>query len=63
MSQRFVDFLVDFDIFGQPIGVNYKGKDVFKTKIGALITLMVYIVIIFNFVSLSQDFMNNSKQT
>ena len=63
MSQRFVDFLVDFDIFGQPIGVNYKGKDVFKTKIGALVTLMAYTVILFNLVTLSQDFMNNSKQT
>mgnify|MGYP001626562620 CR=1 FL=1 len=62
MSSRFGDFLKERDIYGQPISINYKGSDVFKTKIGALVSLLTYMLIIFNLVNLTRAFMDGSKQ-
>ena len=59
---RFVDFLVEKDIYGQPITVNYMGSDAFKTKMGALITLLTYALMLFNFTNLMQAFFNGSRQ-
>ena len=53
--------LVDFDIYGHPIGVHFKGSDMFKTKLGALLTLMTYILIIFNLTTLIISFFDNSR--
>jgi len=32
-------------MYGHPVGVNYKGSDVYKTRLGALLTLLTYLVI------------------
>ena len=50
------------DIFGHPIGVNYKGNDTFQTKMGAFFTLVVYSLIIINLITLSTDFIAGTKQ-
>ena len=44
------------DLYGHPIGVNLNGKSMFKTKLGSLITLMTYALILFNLVNLFKDF-------
>jgi hypothetical protein len=31
-----------FDIYGQPIGVNFKGESSYKTKVGALMSLLTF---------------------
>ena len=50
------------DIFGYPIGINYYGSGTYKTKLGALITLLTYALLLFNTITLTQAFFDNSKQ-
>ena len=52
-----------FDIYGHPIEVIYKGDSQYRTLLGALCTLAVYGLIIFNAISLFQAFRNDSKQS
>ena len=39
MIKKLVNIL---DIYGQPIGVNYKGQASYKTKVGALLSLITF---------------------
>lgn len=55
-------FLVELDIFGHPIQLNYKGKTTYQTKFGAFFTLATFVIIMINFVSISTDFVNNENQ-
>ena len=59
---RFGDFLVEKDIYGQPITVNYMGSDAFKTKLGAFVTLLTYALMLFNFTNLMRAFFDGSRQ-
>ena len=59
---RFCDFLVEKDIYGQPITVNYMGSDAFKTKLGAFVTLLTYALMLFNFTNLMRAFFDGSRQ-
>ena len=36
-----INFLTSFDVFGEPISLNYKGDKSFKTFIGAFFTIMI----------------------
>ena len=56
MAQRLSDIIVDQDIYGHQIGVHYQGSDTFKTKLGALITVLTYTLIISNLLTLVVDF-------
>ena len=42
----FGNFLRSWDKYGQPISVNYKGEDAFRTPIGGLITILAYCLVI-----------------
>ena len=46
MFKKLRDIFVNQDIFGHPIGVKYKGNEIFKTKLGALVTLAIYAIVI-----------------
>ena len=61
MAQRLSDIIVNQDIFGHQIGVHYQGSDTFKTKLGALITVLTYTLIIANFLTLVVDFKDNNR--
>ena len=54
--------MVDFDIYGHPVGVHFKGSGAYKTKLGAFLTLATYTLILFNLGSLVVAFFNSSKQ-
>ena len=58
----FVDILVNQDIYGHQIGINYKGSGAYKTKLGAFFTLATYVLIVINLVTLMQDFVSNERQ-
>ena len=58
---RFSDFIVSFDIFGHPVGVNYKGEDTFKTRLGAFCTVSMYVLTILSLTTLITAFNDNSK--
>ena len=45
-KSSFTRFFVDRDIFGRPITVLYKGSDKYKTKIGAVCTLVVIVLLL-----------------
>ncbi len=47
-----IDFLVDRDMFGQPISVLFKASDVYKTKMGALASICTYMLMLFNLITL-----------
>ena len=55
-------WVVERDIFGAPITVLYKGSDVFKTRLGALFTVLTYTLLLFNLVALVTAFFDGSKQ-
>ena len=55
-------FFTSLDIFGHPIGVRYKGKETFQTQLGALCTLIAYILMAFNCYTMTSQFLDNSKQ-
>ena len=61
-SNRFLDFLIERDMFGQPVSINYEGSDMFRTKLGALLSILTYTLMIFNLVSLTNSFNDGSKQ-
>ena len=48
--------LTALDIYGHPIGVNHRGKTVYKTWLGTVFTLMTYALIIVNTVELITKF-------
>ena len=54
--------LTQLDMYGQPVTVLYDGSDVFKTKLGALVSIATYALMIFNLAQLSISFLNGSKQ-
>ena len=56
------DFLVSQDIFGHKIGVNYKGKDSYQTKLGAFLTFATYGLILANIAYLFIALLDGSKQ-
>ena len=45
-------YLTSFDIFGQSVGVTYKGDGALKTRLGAFVTLITYVLITINLVNL-----------
>ena len=58
---KFSDFITSFDIFGHPVGVNYKGEDTFKTRVGAFCTIGMYVLTILSLNSMINAFNDNSK--
>jgi len=37
---------IGLDMYGYPIGVNYKGESAFKTKLGAVLTMLTYAAVL-----------------
>ena len=44
------------------MGVNYAGSDTFKTKLGALVSFLTYVLILLNLAGLLMAFFDGSKQ-
>ena len=54
--------MVEFDRYGHPVGVHFKGSGAYKTKLGAFVTLATYTLILFNLCTLVIAFFDSSKQ-
>ena len=52
----------ELDMYGHAIGVTYRGSDKYKTNLGALVTLVTYILMTINLLSLLVAFNDGSKQ-
>ena len=61
MTNSFAKFLVERDIYGLPITVRYKGRDVLKTWMGGACTLLTYALLLVNVVHLTSSFIDGSK--
>ena len=61
MVNRVCEKFQSLDIFGHPIGVNYKGSPTFQTKMGAFFTMAVYSVILINLAMLIKEFIDGSR--
>ena len=53
MSRKIGELFEDSDIFGLPVNLNYRGRDTFKTKLGAMCSLLTYVLISINLVNLA----------
>ena len=49
------------DRFGHPIDLLYKGKPSYKTKLGALVSLCTYLLILINLMGLLSDFVTGDN--
>ena len=63
MTSRLSSWLVVKDIYGHPVSVNYQGSDTFKTKLGALVSLCTFTLILFNLVNTLVAFDDGSRQS
>ena len=48
-------------VYGQPIGVNYRADDHFRTKLGACVSILKCVFLIFNLISLREAFHDDSR--
>ena len=58
---RLGDFITSLDIFGHPIGINYRGEETFKTRLGSLFTIVITVLMTINTVTLMTAYRDNSK--
>ena len=49
----FTKWLTERDIYGVPITVLYKGSDVYKTRMGAMCTILTYALLLVSIISLT----------
>lgn len=56
MSGKIGSYFLGLDIFGHPIGVHYRGRSVYQTKLGALCTILSYALMLVNTVTLFNEF-------
>ena len=59
---RLTELFLDLDMYGHAIGVHYRGRGAYKTRLGALLTLATYVLMTVNMVSLFIAFNDGSKQ-
>ena len=55
--------LVNQDMYGHIIGVHYRGNDVYKTRLGALVSIAIYVLMAINAIGLLTAFGDGSNQT
>ena len=59
---RLEQMFVNLDMYGHAIGVTYRGGGKYKTRCGALVTLITYVLMSINTLSLLIAFNDGSKQ-
>ena len=55
-------FLTNLDIYGRAIGVHYGGEDAYKTRLGAFMTIVTYVLCLINSYNLLVQFVSKSAQ-
>ena len=54
-------FITALDIYGWPIEVNYRGSQVYRTRLGALSSLITYFLIVYNTINLLIALFDNTR--
>ena len=60
--QKFWELFESQDIYGRGIGLHYRGKDSYQTRIGACVSFITYGLIIANLVIRITEFIDKSTQ-
>ena len=60
--ERLGKLFTGLDMYGHKIGVNYEGSDHFRTKLGAVVTLITYVLILINALNIGTQFVNDDNQ-
>ena len=45
-AKRFTEWFKSLDMFGEQISLNYKGKSSYNTKLGAVVSLVSYLMLL-----------------
>ena len=61
-KNSFTKFFIERDIFGKPITVLYNGSEAYKTKLGAVCTILVILLSLVNIIILTKGFLDSSNQ-
>ena len=62
-KSSFLKSLLSLDKFGYQMEMHYQGASVYKTLFGSLVSVLTYILILINALSISSDFISNDNQT
>ena len=53
MTKHLLEMITNQDIYGHPIGINYKGSGTYKTLLGAFVTLITKALMYYNTITLT----------
>ena len=56
MGAKFCAFIKNFDIFGEPISLMYRGKTAYNTGLGALVSIIYSVIMIYYAYLVGADF-------
>ena len=59
---RFWEFLTSQDLFGEPIGLSYHGKGIYQTRVGALLSLATWAIMLAVLATRITEFLDKSTQ-
>ena len=62
MKTRFSQYALGWDIFGYPVGVNYRGNATYNTRLGLCCTVALLVCMLINLVNLIIIYFNGSNQ-
>ena len=51
------------DIYGWPINMNYRGSEVYRTRLGSFCSFLTIMIILVNFSALAIGYIDGSRQT
>ena len=58
---KFSNFVRGLDRFGHEVKISYQGSEHYKTKLGSIVTVAVYTLMLINFITISLDYINNEN--
>ena len=58
-----IKHLLKLDKFGYEVEMHYQGNSVYKTLFGTLVSVLTYVLILINALSVFSDFISNDAQT
>ena len=56
-------YLLKLDRFGHRMEMHYQGSATYQTLFGSLVTVLTYVLILINLVTIFSAFINNDNQT
>ena len=59
---KLVKIITELDLFGHSVGIMFKGDPTYKTLLGAVTTIGLYVIMIANFVLLITAYHDGSRQ-